>query len=230
MGSAVGAGRVDGFVLAGGVGSRMGVDKARLAWDGRPLAVVVAETLQACCERVVLVRREEDDLPWPGQEVVYEPAHPGTHPLFGVAAALEACRTSLAMILPCDVPHIRPEHLELLRPGPCVATVDGHLHPLVVVLPAAWSGRVLAAAEAGESARRVVSELRQVELPAEALLNVNTPEDRRGPGPVARLTRSLSWLAPAERAQVLAGERRRLAAHGMVDLRYPPSPRRAEDG
>ena len=68
------------------------------------------------------------------------------------------------------------------------------------------------------------------ELPAEALLNVNTPEDRRGPGPVARLTRSLTWLAPAERAQVVAGERRRLAAHGMVDLRYPPSPRRAEDG
>lgn len=220
---------IDGFVLAGGAGSRMGVDKARLAWGGAPMAAVVARIVAQRCRRVALVRRGVDALPWPGLELVVEPDRPDRHPLWGVAAALQASTTALAMIVPCDLPWLTLEAVDALLPGPAVAAVDGRRHPLVAVLPRTAASRALALAAVGGSATRFTADVPAVELPPDALRNVNRPADRPTSGPVATLLDGLPWLTAAARARIEAGERGRLAARGMVDVRYPPAPRR-EDG
>ncbi|MFT4627897.1 MAG: molybdopterin-guanine dinucleotide biosynthesis protein A [Myxococcota bacterium] len=221
---------IDGFVLAGGHGSRMGLDKARLAWRGQPMAVRVADTLRARCGRVALVRRGDDGLPWPGEEVVQEPAHAARHPLYGVAAALASARTDLVLVVPCDLPWLTPGALDALLPGPAVAACAGRVHPLVAVLPRAWAADALALARAGAPARRLADRLVPVELPASDLRNVNRPEDRPGVGPVRGLVDGLPWLGAAARLRVAKGEQRRLAAHGMLDVRYPAAPRTGEVG
>lgn len=166
--------RVDGFVLAGGASRRMGTDKARILLDGRPMALVVADALAAVCDRVALVRRVADA--WP-LEVVVDPDHEGTHPLFGVAAALEAARTERVVVAPCDVPLLTPETVARLAEGPAVAWDGERVHPLVASYPRDWASRVLQAARAGRSARSLAEGLARIRVPVEELRNVNGPAD-----------------------------------------------------
>lgn len=182
--------RPDGFVLAGGIGRRMGMDKARLNWEGRPMALVVAASLAEVCGRVGLVRRRREDWPIP---VVVDPEHEGTHPLFGVAAALDAATTERVVIAPCDVPRLSPASLARLVAveGPAFAWDGTCLHPLVAVLPKAWSTRAFDAARCGESVLAFAAACVRVRVPEEELTNVNTPAalgtPKGGPVPSAPL-------------------------------------------
>jgi molybdopterin-guanine dinucleotide biosynthesis protein A len=218
---------IDGFVLAGGRSRRMGADKARVAWNGQPLALVVADHLRSVCTRVALVRRgAPDGLPWPGPdgrdvEVVSEPEDGVPHPLWGVAAALAAARTPLVLLAPCDVPWLTRSSLErLVEAAPSVAVAGGRLHPLVAVVGASSAERAHAFAREGRSARDFAAELTPVEIPTEELRNVNDPTAVPRPGPVERLLARVPWTTPAERARLVAGEIARLAAHGMVDPHF----------
>lgn len=214
---------VDGFVLAGGRGTRMGVDKARAAYRGWPLAVATIGVLRAVCGRVALARRgAPDGLPWvlpdgAPIEVLYESDDGEPHPLWGVAMALAACRTERALVAACDVPGLSPESLRaLIAAGPAVAAAEGLRHPLVAVLPAAWADRARTLASSGSSVHALVEALPAVELPAEELRDRNRPEDL-GPGPVATLLAGLPWLDEAALTRVRAGEIARLAARGAID-------------
>lgn len=156
----------------------MGADKARLPWDGEPMALVVARTLSRVCDAVSIVRRSDDGWPLP---VVVDAAHEGTHPLFGVAAALAAARSEIALVLSCDVPRIRADSLwRLLESAPAVAFDGERRHPLVAALPRSWADRALAEAIAGGRARDFVASCRAVDVPASELTNVNRPGDRPG--------------------------------------------------
>lgn len=156
----------------------MGADKARVLWGGEPMALVVARALAEVCGRVAIVRREDDGWPLP---VVLDPAHEGTHPLFGVAAALGASRTEVAVVLACDVPRIRPATLRrLLDRAPAVAFDGDRRHPLVAAYPRAWADRALAAAIAGGRAQSFAAACRAVDVAADELANVNRPSDLTG--------------------------------------------------
>ncbi len=216
---------VDGFVLAGGRGSRMGFDKARAPWHGQPLALVTAGQLAQVCARVALVRRgPPDGLPWPlpdgtQAEVVREagPVEP-PHPLRGVAAALAAARTPVALIAPCDVPRVPADVLlELLRAAPAVAAAEGRVHPLVAAFPAAWAARAATLAAEGASARAFAAPAAAVEVPAAVLVDVNDRSRLPVASPVRALLESLPFLSDAARARVAAGERARLAQAGILD-------------
>lgn len=212
----------DGFVLAGGRSTRMGVDKARAAFRGWPLAVATVLALRRVCGRVALVRRgTPDGLPWvlPDGlpiEVVVEPDVGEVHPLAGVATALRATRTAHALIAPCDVPDLDEEALRaLVAAAPAVAT-DGRVHPLVAVLPAAWAARAEALALAGASAHALVEGLPTVAFPG--LRDRNRPEDL-DTDPVGGLLAGLPWLDGAARERVAAGEVGRLGARGALAVR-----------
>lgn len=218
-------GAVDGFVLAGGRGRRMGVDKARIPFpERRPMALFVAGLLQPVCGRVALVRRSvPDPLPWPeGTRVVLDGAPAGdAHPLWGVAAALEAARTEWAVVVPCDRPWLTEQALRTLLDAAgkrgAVAVGSGGVHPLTAVLPRSRAAEASQAAAAGASARSFVADCVPVPLDDAVLADLDRWEDAGRPGPIRALLDGLHELDPAARERIARGERARLAARGMVD-------------
>lgn len=74
-----------GAVLAGGLSTRFGSDKALAEVDGHTLLALAVDTLSGWCDHVVVVGRETAPAPtlpdWPA---------PGMGPLAGLAAALHA--------------------------------------------------------------------------------------------------------------------------------------------
>ncbi len=214
-------------MLAGGASRRMGVDKARVHYGGRPLALATAESMLEVCDRVALVRRAPaDGLPWRDRwgepvEVIWDAPNDaapteGRHPLWGVHAALLAARTAMVLVVACDVPGLSPTSLGKLIEARGVARAGGRRHPLVAVLDRTWAERAARVARDGGTAHAFTADLPAVELPAAELENLNHPEQvssqRRprwatieGPTPTVGLARRA------------LGEARRLAARGILD-------------
>ena len=105
-----------GAVLAGGLSTRFGSDKALAELGGRTLIARAVEALSGWCEYVVVAGREFAPAPtipdWP---------HPGMGPLAGIAAALHLARDEgYEAVLTCGVDSAGlPERLpDLLAPAP----------------------------------------------------------------------------------------------------------------
>ena len=114
---------VEGAVLVGGGSTRMGRDKALLAYDGVPLALRVARALAACVERVRFVARS-DALPQLGLPCIVD-RHAERAPLVGIAAALSACDASAVLVAACDLPDVDPRVLlALLALAPAEGGAD----------------------------------------------------------------------------------------------------------
>jgi len=157
----------------------MGSDKAFLLVSGIPLAARTATTLaNGGCAPVRIVGRNPRlaDL---GFELVSDSESLDFHPLFGVSAALAAAPTDLVFIAPCDVINLESSHVKALIAfgAPCVAEVDGCIHPLVAVLPQAMHAQALEFAQAHKAAREFVTSLPSVSLPPPTLRDVNQLND-----------------------------------------------------
>jgi molybdenum cofactor guanylyltransferase len=88
-----------GAVLAGGMSTRFGSDKALAELDGRSLLARAVESLKAMCDAVVIAGRDSDLAPsisdWP---------RAGMGPLGGIAAALRhASDNGYDSVLTCGV-------------------------------------------------------------------------------------------------------------------------------
>jgi molybdopterin-guanine dinucleotide biosynthesis protein A len=195
-----------GILLAGGRGTRLraGVPKALAVCAGRTLLARALATLEACCDRVLVVAPAHMTLPVPRARRVDDPPGAGG-PLPALAAALERERYDDVCVLSVDLPLLGAESLMALRAkretGHGVAAWPGGiLQPLAIwLLPDAGAGLLRTIREGEQSATRAIEELflRVVEddelasMPGGigAWLNVNTPED----------------LARAEAALVLEG-------------------------
>ncbi len=109
-----------GAVLAGGLSTRFGSDKALAELGGRTLLARAVDALSGLCEHVVVVGRETAPAPtlpdWP---------RPGMGPLAGIAAALHLARDEgYAAVLTCgvDSAHLPDDLLDLLGTAPaCLA-------------------------------------------------------------------------------------------------------------
>ena len=90
-----------GFVLAGGKSARMGADKARLRFQGRPMVELAVEKLRGFCAEVSIAGNRADL----GE---FAPVVPETRleigPGAGIEAGLAASRQPWAVFLPVDVP------------------------------------------------------------------------------------------------------------------------------
>ncbi len=93
----------EAFVLAGGRSSRMGQDKAKLPWAGRPLLEIALEKLRAlplaAAPRIAGARSDVSS-----QAAVIADIHPDCGPLSGIEAALTASSRPLNIFLPVDLP------------------------------------------------------------------------------------------------------------------------------
>lgn len=122
-----------GVVLAGGLSSRMGRDKALLPWHGRPLIEHQIDTLWAAGVQDVKVSGDR-----PGYQGVTDPV-PQAGPVGGIAGVAAACPDGNLLIVPVDMPRLRPALLTRLCDTPsaagCVRFTD-HVLPMRLRLDA----------------------------------------------------------------------------------------------
>ena len=168
-----------GAVLAGGLSTRFGSDKALAEIDGHTLIATAVDALSGWCEYVVVVGRELAPAPtlpdWP---------RPGMGPLAGIASALHLARDeNYAAVLTCGVDSVGlPENLpDLLGPAPAYLADQ----PVVGIWPAASLG-VLEAMLTGEGRHSMYAFAEAVGARAVRLergpANINTPADLNGLG------------------------------------------------
>ena len=130
---------LDGIVLAGGQSRRLGIDKALLSLGGAPLLQTVVQRVSQVCRRVIVAvdspgryRR----LGLPARFVA--DASPGRGPLAGLQSGLQACSTSHALVVACDLPFLNVELLRYMAGLPrsyqaLVPRAGGRDHPLHAV-------------------------------------------------------------------------------------------------
>ncbi|MCW3002713.1 MAG: molybdenum cofactor guanylyltransferase [Conexibacter sp.] len=175
-----------GVVLAGGLGRRLGGDKAIVELEGRPLVLYPLEALHEVCDEVAIVAKRDTLLPPLSglADLWIEPDEP-RHPLTGVAHALRLAAGRPILVVAVDLPLMDAATLRgLAATDPAgaaavVPRVHGRLQPLCALYtPGALSG--LAAFDESARATDVVVSLgiREVQ-PADptAFFNVNRPED-----------------------------------------------------
>jgi molybdopterin-guanine dinucleotide biosynthesis protein A len=119
-----------GAVLAGGLSSRFGSDKALAEFRGQTLLAHAVDTLSGWCEHVIVVGRATAPAPtlpdWP---------RPGMGPLGGIAAALHHVRDEgYDFLLTCGVDSLAlPDDLpDLLAPAPAFLEAQ----PIIGLWPA----------------------------------------------------------------------------------------------
>lgn len=114
-----------GVVLAGGLSSRMGRDKAMLSWHGRPLIEHQIAVLHAVGVDAVRISGNRPEY----QGVADPVAQAG--PLGGIAGIAVACDDAELLIIPVDMPRLQPTLLQRLL----TATSTGSAHFAGHVLP-----------------------------------------------------------------------------------------------
>lgn len=179
---------VYGLVLAGGRSTRMGRDKAALAWHGRPALERAFEILSACTGRAfVSLRADQADDPLRAALPHIVDGDAGQGPIAGIAAAQAAHPEAAWLVLACDLPFVDADtlvHLRERRDASSLATAyrsahDGLPEPLCAIWEPASRGPVLEFIREGRHCPRkflINSGATLIDLPDPiALDNVNTP-------------------------------------------------------
>ena len=134
------AGKITGYLLAGGKNSRMGGEKkAFLQWEGKAFYERSREALDFLEETVLSVEKEEPYLTT-GMQLVKD-RYPGCGPMGAICSGMDMLQTDALLVVPCDVPKIQKESLRKLaacydETGSLVIirTKDG-LQPLLGLYP-----------------------------------------------------------------------------------------------
>jgi molybdenum cofactor guanylyltransferase len=185
---------IHGFVLAGGRSSRMGRDKALLAFRGRQMIQIAVDTLTEVCERVSIAGNRED---LANYAPVVREARLGEGPVAGIEAGLASCSSPWALFMPVDLPLLSPSFIRawaqavVARPATRASYIcsEENPHPALCMLRRECFADVSQSLKTGT--RRVKTVLEAVEglwvADARALAlssacecdltNVNTPDD-----------------------------------------------------
>jgi len=145
---------VCGYVLAGGLSSRMGSDKAEMQLGGLTLLEIAVGKLRQICGEVVVVGRREFV---PAGVRVIPDLRPGCGPMGGIEAALSDAGSGRAMFLPVDMPLVPADLLGRMArewigsdARVCLAVVDGRVQPLVSLVGSEMLRAVRGALARGE--------------------------------------------------------------------------------
>ena len=132
---------IEGFILAGGLSSRMGADKSQLRLDGHTFVELAAGALGTVA-RAVSVVGSRQGLETHGLPVVPD-VYKGLGAMGGLHAALSACEARWAAVVSCDLPFVTGElfaRLASLREDDSEAVApmqdDGRPQPLCALYSA----------------------------------------------------------------------------------------------
>jgi molybdopterin-guanine dinucleotide biosynthesis protein A len=187
-------GSFDAVILAGGMSTRMGTDKATLAVSpGSPTLIEwIAYRLQKIAASVVVVS-SRPNTPLPANVKLIPDAVPGVGALGGVYSGLRAASTGTAFVIATDMPFVSlrvvlymarlARHFDALVP-----LLDGRMEPLHAFYRASCLPAVERAIARGD--RRIISffdevrvghpdpqVLRRLDPRGMSFLNVNTPDE-----------------------------------------------------
>jgi molybdopterin-guanine dinucleotide biosynthesis protein A len=184
-----------GFLLAGGMSTRMGTDKAFLNFDGQSLLDRALIAMQTVCNRVTIVGDPSKFANYEAGSVIAD-IFPGCGPLAGIHSALVHSVAELNLMLAVDMPFVTAELLSFLfavaEKNAAVVTVprvnDG-LQPLCAVYRRDFAAAAERALRAGNYKIDALfssvstdvietAELAAAGFSARNFFNVNTPQDR----------------------------------------------------
>lgn len=175
-----------GVILAGGLGQRIGGNKASVALHGEPLVAHALRAMRDVLSDVAIVAKPQTVLPrLDGTMVWVEPEQP-LHPLLGVGEALALAGGRPVLVCPLDMPLISPRLLGSLVETKAegrlavLAACRGIAQPLVGCYTAASAAVLSQAAHGQLSLEEAVAALdpRLVDVQDEAeLFDVDTPDD-----------------------------------------------------
>jgi molybdopterin-guanine dinucleotide biosynthesis protein A len=163
---------VHAYLLAGGLSTRFGSDKAMHMIDGVPMIVRVAATLATAGLHPVVVARERRPI---DIEQLLEPDGP-RHPLWGVAHALRHARRNGAtrvLVCPCDLSTLSVAHVRTLLAACATAPGRAKGQPLLAVLDVAMHEAIEGGALAAAATHDILAVLPEVDLGE--LENLNRP-------------------------------------------------------
>ena len=104
-----------GLILSGGKSTRMGRDKALIAYHGKSQQEVLYDLSKAVCERTFLsLRADQQEALSPGVEVILD-RNEYRGPLNGILSAHKAYPDAAWLVLACDLPLIDLQTLEMLK-------------------------------------------------------------------------------------------------------------------
>lgn len=113
---------MDGVIQAGGRSSRMGEDKAWLTVAGRPMIEHALAAAQPACEKLAIVinaanprAAEYRQMAARWNAALLFDEHDYRGPLGGLHTALAAFPNQQVLILPCDLPFVTAEFVNLLH-------------------------------------------------------------------------------------------------------------------
>lgn len=122
------------IILAGGLSTRFGSEKASAQWQGQSLlAHIVARLRPHIREIIAVARPEQNTAGWPVDQVAYDDTALPAGPLRGIVAGLSTAIFPYSFILSCDSPCIEPELLVSLR---------NHIQPGLFAVAPEWEGRL----------------------------------------------------------------------------------------
>ncbi len=188
-----------GYVLVGGKSSRLGVDKALLEFEGKPLVARVAEAVRSAAGRVTIVGPLEK-YGHLGLRVIPDPVE-NFGPLAGLLAALEDSESVWNLVTACDMPYLDAAFLNFLFEEAQAAGADvllpvdanGNPEPLCAVYSLEARSTIRRRVEQGvHKITRAFQGLRvdelvpdryaRFDLDGRIFTNLNTLEDVRGAG------------------------------------------------
>lgn len=134
---------LDGIILCGGKALRMGgKDKGLIQYKNKSLVEFAINTLQPQCNNIIInTNRNLDIYKQFSFPVVNDQNHEYLGPLAGIAACSEHIKNPYIAVIPCDMPHLPMQAINLLleklnnsHAEIAVASTNKRLQPLVFIM------------------------------------------------------------------------------------------------
>ena len=183
--------KVSGVILAGGLARRMNnQDKGLVNYKGRPLVSYAIAALSAVADRPFInANRNRERYQAFGLPVIADQTNSFDGPLAGVLAAMLYTDADVMVVMPCDTPLIKAEHLQKLltvraeNDADVAVAFDGvRLHPVFLAIKTSLKTSLQDYLASGQ--RKIVSWLElqncvQADFGTEPeiFINVNTPTE-----------------------------------------------------